>query len=52
MVLQVWAMYIEKAEAPLLLSPRDGLLLKPVTPQHRLPPPALRAAVVNLCQVL
>ena len=38
---QCWTAVIRDAEAPILLSARDGKLLKPVSPEHRLSADAL-----------
>jgi hypothetical protein len=46
---QCWAEVIREAEAPILLSSRDGKLLKPVSPEHRLDAAALDRL---LCQQL
>ncbi len=49
--MQLWGVHVEAAEAPLLLSARDGRLLKPVSLQHRLSPDRLRANLADLFQV-
>ena len=42
---QLWAVRIEAAQAPLLMSSRDGRLLRPVPVEARLAPGALREAL-------
>ena len=42
---QLWAVRIEAAQAPLLMSSRDGRLLRPVPVEVRLTPGALREAL-------
>ena len=42
---QLWAVRIEAAQAPLLMSSRDGRLLRPVPLEARLAPGALREAL-------
>ena len=43
---QLWAVRIEAAQAPLLMSSRDGRLLRPVPLEARLAPGALREALI------
>lgn len=42
---QLWAVRIEAAQAPLLMSSRDGRLLRPVPVEARLAPGVLREAL-------
>jgi len=44
---QLWAARVEAAQTPLLLSSRDGRLLRPVPPEARLAPAALHAALAR-----
>lgn len=48
--MQVWTDIIRDAETPILLSTRDGKLLKPVSPEHRLDADALERALLQQLQ--
>ena len=47
--MQHWADSIEDAQQPILMSSRDGKLLKPVPSASRLPPARLQQCVQQAC---